>query len=99
MYAMNCDHCGRPIKSTSGSHNGHGPIESVWVSHGSYGCDTGCCGHTVYAADKAGNIIHEEFDFDHPWDIDHDLFVLEHVTELKLPTHKIDWSRIDLSED
>jgi hypothetical protein len=39
----------------------------VIVYHTSYGCDTGCCGHTVKVTDDNGEDVDEEFYFDHPW--------------------------------
>jgi len=37
----------------------------VVVYHGSYGCDTGCCGHYVELADTGERI--GGFDFGHPY--------------------------------
>lgn len=36
----------------------------VLVMHNYYGCDTGCCGHTIVVDDDFDN---GEFIFDHPW--------------------------------
>ena len=38
----------------------------IIVYHSYYGCDTGCCGHTVEIQDDDGKRIKEEFAFDHP---------------------------------
>jgi hypothetical protein len=35
----------------------------VVVYHGSYGCDTGCCGHWIEVNGNETNVFH----FDHPW--------------------------------
>lgn len=37
----------------------------VIVAHGSYGCDTGCCGHWVELADTDEQL--GGFHFSHPW--------------------------------
>jgi len=39
----------------------------VVVYHGSFGCETGCCGHYVELQDDAGKFIKETFAFGHPY--------------------------------
>ena len=38
----------------------------VVVYHSGYGCETGCCGHTVELRDDNDNEIRHKFEFDHP---------------------------------
>lgn len=38
---------------------------TVVVYHSMYGCDTGCCGHTIEVTHDNGEVI-ETFEFDHP---------------------------------
>jgi hypothetical protein len=40
----------------------------VIVYHRYYGCDTGCCGHTVELQDDDGNHVESRFDFSHDYD-------------------------------
>lgn len=42
----------------------------IVVYHGSYGCDTGCCGHyiEVDCKDGPGSGSKQRFDFGHPYD-------------------------------
>lgn len=67
----------------------------VIVYHDYFGCDTGCCGHTVEMGDQS------KFDFCHPYSEDHlefakrlveDTFGAEHVADL-------DWENCIISED
>lgn len=39
----------------------------VRVYHSEYGCDTGCCGHTVEITDGSC-VNHSHFEFDHNYD-------------------------------
>lgn len=39
----------------------------IIVYHSYYGCDTGCCGHTVELQDDDGRFIDSKFDFGHPF--------------------------------
>lgn len=61
----------------------------IVVMHGSYGCETGCCGHWLEVDDVDRR---DTFDFDHPWAADWALtdeekfkwardFVAEHLGE------------------
>jgi hypothetical protein len=42
----------------------------VLVLHSTYGCDTGCCGHSIEVqeiVDGRWETIKQQFDFSHPW--------------------------------
>ena len=75
----------------------------VVVYHGSYGCDTGCCGH--YVTLENGTEIPGSWTFGHPygddfkaWAIDYAQSVVrkkygaEHVADL-------DWNNCQVSDD
>jgi hypothetical protein len=60
----------------------------IIVYHGSYGCDTGCCGHIVEPDDEQAK---DHFSFAHPFgedarkfaeDLIRDTFGEEHVQDL-----------------
>ena len=38
----------------------------VIVYHDTYGCDTGCCGHSVELRDDSNIMVESKFTFDHP---------------------------------
>ena len=62
-----CKNCYREITSEPKPYdNTHGQLVKSYVQHESYGCDTGCCGHSVYAEDVNGNRCRSRFEFDHP---------------------------------
>ena len=62
-----CTRCARPIlyplTDCVAAHRA-----PVWcaVRHDFYGCDTGCCGHSVYGYDEEGRTVFRKFYFDHP---------------------------------
>lgn len=69
----------------------------IVVLHGSYGCDTGCCGHYF----EVDGVEEGKFSFDHPYTDNHlewakDLvrseFGEEHVADL-------DWDSCFVSDD
>ena len=37
----------------------------VTVKHDFYGCDTGCCGHSIYLYDENDHEVARAFEFDH----------------------------------
>jgi hypothetical protein len=39
---------------------------TVRVLHGPFGCECGCCGHSVAAYDSFGQLVASSFIFDHP---------------------------------
>ena len=76
----------------------------VIVYHGTYGCDTGCCGHWVEMGDKS------QFEFSHPWSDDWKsgptpeeikTFVIDMVTESFGAEHvaDIDWDECLVIDD
>lgn len=46
----------------------------VVVFHGSYGCDTGCCGHVFELRGDKDEIVRSKFEFAHPWPEDVESF-------------------------
>ncbi len=40
-------------------------IVGVYATHGYYGCDSGCCGHSFHLVDKNGAEVYTNFEFDH----------------------------------
>ena len=67
----------------------------VIVYHGSFGCDTGCCGHYVQMGGE------EEFKFDHPsYRGDRKDFVKKLVTDTFGAEHvtDIDWDNVIVEE-
>ena len=75
----------------------------VWVYHSMYGCETGCCGHTVEVEGKG-----EKFEFTHLYEVkatDEDRKkwardLAEQVIQLNWPEclESIDWETMDISE-
>ena len=51
------------------------------VFHGSYGCESGCCGHIVELEDEQGNTLEHTFEMDHPYEEDRATFIRRIVTE------------------
>lgn len=70
----------------------------IVVYHTYYGCDTGCCGHTVETDDDT---IHDEFRFIHPYTADHVAFAKELITDVMGAEHvaDLDWDNCYISED
>ena len=76
----------------------------AWVEHGYYGCETGCCGHTVHFDSKDQYSV---FGFNHPYQDDQDKRqawaerLVEAVAAergIKEPV-EIDWTRCSISGD
>ena len=67
----------------------------VVVYHGSYGCDTGCCGHWIEVENGE-----TKFTFDHPYDGDHLEFAKKLIEEEfgKDHCHDLDWKRCEIGE-
>ena len=67
----------------------------IVVYHSSYGCDTGCCGHTVEFGDD------ERFSFDHPYGQDALEFAKELVEETFGADHvaDLDWDNCYVTSD
>ena len=66
------------------------------VYHSYYGCETGCCGHTVKCDDGKS-----EFEFDHPYGTSTEDFVREMVTAAFGAEHcaDIDWDNCGVVDD
>jgi len=70
----------------------------VVVYHSSYGCETGCCGHTIELEDGR-----KDFAFEHPWEGKEDLrsFAEELVREAFGEEHvaDLDWDECHIVDD
>lgn len=60
-----CPRCGR-TPSKVNDYPQVGRIAYFIVTHNSYGCDTGCCGHSVEGVDERGTEHRMGWFFDHP---------------------------------
>ena len=73
------------------------------VMHGSYGCDTGCCGHFI--EDEKGETVKESWRFDHPYDATTDearhQWALEYLRDHFGDAHiaDLDWENCIVSND
>ncbi len=65
---IECTVCGRGTRRVVSPGRSHGKLVRGWVTHESYGCDTGCCGTIVRAEDANGIRCATEFDFGHSGD-------------------------------
>lgn len=81
---MDCEVCGRPILHKTllrgGDRKYH--LNHVRVVHDYYGCDTGCCGHSLIGYDCHGKEVYEKFEFDHPNGEDYDEFARRFVSSI-----------------
>lgn len=68
-------------------------MAKVIVYHSYYGCDTGCCGHTVELEDGR-----KEFGFDHPFGEDARKFAEELIREKFGDEHvsDLDWENCEV---
>jgi hypothetical protein len=66
MQTETCNRCGRPVQYRCPEKDDTLHVERVSVVHDYYGCESGCCGHTVIGMDCEGRRIFRHFDFDHP---------------------------------
>ncbi len=67
-----CTQCQRETRRDQVARTSHKPVVAVYIVHGFYGCDTGCCGHEKFAVDEDGRVVHEDWRFKHPYGIDKD---------------------------
>lgn len=78
-------------------------MKRVTVYHSMYGCETGCCGHTVEIHDEAGKLLDRDFAFSHPYSEAPLEFAKRLVQEElgKEHTANLDWDNADIttSED
>lgn len=73
-------------------------MTKVIVYHATYGCDTGCCGHTI----KCDSV--DKFEFRHPhkyhpYKEDHKKFAEQLVKDCGLNPDDLDWENCVISED
>jgi hypothetical protein len=99
-----CKYCKRPVLSPLGDcKNAHKPPVRCAVKHDYFGCDTGCCGHSVYGYDEAGNTVFRNFVFHHPWDLqdqpDHGCAWAEELAAEHLPGILFVFEDCELSDD
>lgn len=76
-------------------------MKRVIVYHSYFGCDTGCCGHTVELIDENGNIIQNKFEFDHPFGEDKLEFVKNLIEETFGKEHiaDLDWKHCIIEDE
>jgi len=70
-------------------------MTKIIVYHSKYGCDTGCCGHTVKMGDA------EKFEFDHPYGQDFRDFAEVMIRETFGEEHikDLDWENCRVVDD
>lgn len=79
-------------------------VASVYVVHDYYGCDTGCCGHSVMITNPLGETC-RYFHFDHPYHESDRTFIKRMIKatfnnqHLDLDFDLIDYESCELSED
>ena len=73
----------------------------VVVFHSDFGCDTGCCGHTVEVYHNGGTTRQHKFFFDHPYDDDPRAFAEQLVREEFGDEHvaDLDWNESWIVDD
>lgn len=71
----------------------------IIVYHTSYGCESGCCGHTV-EIELGDGATDRKFQFAHPWDKDHLEFAKNLVAEEFGEEHvkDLDWENSEVSD-
>jgi hypothetical protein len=96
-----CPYCHRPVLHPQTEHHGHCDTGvSAYLVHGSYGCDTGCCGHRAYLLDAKDDIVDSHFVFAH-WsamDGPKDAFVKE-IIHSRWPWVSIHYDRCEAIDD
>jgi hypothetical protein len=72
----------------------------IIVYHSEYGCDTGCCGHTIEIQDDRGDEVESKFLFDHPYERDYLQFAKDLVREAYGEDHvaDLDWKNCVISD-
>jgi hypothetical protein len=73
-------------------------MKQVLVTHTSYGCDTGCCGHVV---EIDGHADSRTFAFSHPYGDDHLAWAKDFVREQCGEDHvaDLDWENSVVLDD
>lgn len=67
----------------------------IVVTHRSYGCDTGCCGHVIEVDGKQ----HGSFHFRHPYGQTDRAFIETLVREEGCDPSSIDWDNCSVLDD
>lgn len=69
----------------------------IVVYHAYYGCDTGCCGHTIEVEEAP----HPRFRFTHPYGGDHRAFAEDLIREEMGDEHvaDLDWDNSYICDD
>lgn len=67
----------------------------IIVYHTTYGCETGCCGHVIKSDED------EDFEFTHPYGMDHLEFAKDLVASIYGEAHvkDLDWDECVISDD
>jgi hypothetical protein len=91
-----CNRCDRPL------HENHSECrpwaaDYVIVVHEGYGCDTGCCGHRVYAMTNKGHEVDSEFEFSHPYGEDYNDFA-RNLAAARFPDLPLRYEEYDISD-
>lgn len=74
-------------------------IQYTTVEHDSHGCETGCCGHIVYAFDAQGTVLHKSpFQFTHPYGDDHQIWA-EDLARTFFPDAVFNWKESAVLDD
>ena len=76
---------------------GRDEVSKIIVSHASYGCDTGCCGHVIEVdGERVGS-----FRFDHPYRADFRKWAEELIADELGPEHvkDLDWENCVVLDD
>lgn len=63
-----CKKCGRIIQGKFAPewHTGDEcKFAYAYLVHDGFGCDTGCCGHRLFACDDSGKVLDNVFEFTH----------------------------------
>jgi len=74
-------------------------IRSAVVDHAGYGCDSGCCGHTVEGLDCESRVVFTHFGFDHPDDAEDDRTWARSLVNQYLPGVPLNWKESNVSRD
>lgn len=102
-----CKRCGRVIQEYSlhsdiAKNERYGidcsKVAKVAVKHDYYGCDTGCCGHSIYLYDADGEELGRHFDFDHPHGEDHEAWARKFADGL-FPNAEFDLAEMQIVDD
>ena len=99
-----CSNCNRaiawPVPPDTKPYQIHEPIEFCYVVHAGYGCDTGCCGHSVYGGNSRHDEVCHRFEFSHPNRCDGDLIRwARDIAAQVFPNVRFDEARCEVLDD